>query len=197
MANVRTPQFRLSYPQLFEKKTNSLNGKEEYTAQALFPKGTDFSELEKAMVEAATTKFGADKSKWPKLERFWKPMVQKPNKETGKLEWPKGQSEGGFIINLRSDEEIKRVDGKKDPITDPIEFYAGCYCKAFINVFGYEVKKDKAVIKRGVTCKLLAIQKVGEGDSLGGRQPVDIDSAFEQIETDDTHATTTADALFN
>lgn len=203
MADLRTPQFRVSYPNVFEKRMNTLSNKQEYSLQALFPKGTDFSVMDKAAQAAVIEKFGKDKKKWPtflqkpwsQVEKPWKPMVQKPNKETGEMEWPNGHAQGGYTMTLKTVNELKIVDGAKNEILDPIDFYAGCYAKAFISIFAYDAK-----VKQGISSTLLALQKVGEGDSLGGRQPVNIDTAFEQVELSDDDTTketsTSGDALF-
>ena len=58
--NVITPEFRVSYPVLFEPKKNDLNGKMEYGVVAVFKPGTDLTPLNKAITDLMTEKFGAD-----------------------------------------------------------------------------------------------------------------------------------------
>ena len=66
MANVTTPKFRVSYPNVFEAKKNDLTGKMEYSIVALFKKGENLDALKKAVTDEIEKKLGPDKSKWPK-----------------------------------------------------------------------------------------------------------------------------------
>jgi len=63
MANVMTPEFRMSFPKLFKAEKNDLNGKMEFSVTALFPKGADLSKLKAAAHAACVKKWGADPKK--------------------------------------------------------------------------------------------------------------------------------------
>lgn len=60
-----TPRFRLSYPQVFEPKLNTLSKKMEYSLQALFEDGADLSELQTMAKNACINAWGPDATKWP------------------------------------------------------------------------------------------------------------------------------------
>jgi len=40
MGKLNTPEFRVAFPQVFTAKKNDLNGKDEYSVVALFPKAS-------------------------------------------------------------------------------------------------------------------------------------------------------------
>ena len=56
-------------------------------------------------------------------------------------------------------------------ILNPADVYSGCYIRANINFFAYNSNGNK-----GVGCGLNAVQKVGDGEPLGGR--VSAEEAF-------------------
>lgn len=161
MANVLTPPFRVSYPNVFKPRHNDLNGKDEYSVVALFKKGEDLSALKKAAEAAVIEKWGSDKSKWPTNLRS--PFRdQKERAKDGAL--PAGYEEGAIFINLKSSQRPGVVDQKVQDIIDESDFYAGCYARATIGAYAYDQKGN-----RGVAFGLGNIQKVKEGEPLGNR----------------------------
>jgi hypothetical protein len=169
--NVITPEFRASFPQVFRAKRNDLNGKDEYSIVALFPKGADLSGLNAQIAAAAAEKFGADKSKWPKGMR--NPIRDQSEKEKdGKL--PDGMEAGAKFITLRSTQRPGLVDGNRQAIIDESDFYAGCFARAQVRAYAYDQKGNK-----GVAFGLQNLQKTRDGDPLSGRQKAE--DAFEAV----------------
>lgn len=167
MANVMTPKFRVSYPNVFKPKKNQLSGKDEYSVVALFPKGTDLSVLQKAAKEAIEAKWGPDKAKWPKnLRNPFRDQGEraKEDEATGKLVLPAGYEEGAIYLNLKSSQRPGIVDQNVQDIIDESQFYAGCWARATVSCYAYDQAGN-----RGVAFGLGNIQKVAEGDPLGGR----------------------------
>lgn len=156
MANVMTPKFRVSYPNVFKAKRNDLNGKDEYSIVALFKKGEDLSALKKAVEDCLTEKLGADKSKWPK-------NLKSPFRDQGEREGS-GYEAGATFINLKSSQKPGVVDANVQPIIDENEFYAGCYARATVRPYYYDQKGNK-----GIAFGLQNVQKVSEGEPLSGR----------------------------
>jgi len=162
MENVITPKFRVSYPQVFRPKLNDLNGKQEYSLVAIFAPGSDLSLLNAQVAAAATEKWGADKSKWPKPLR--NPIRKNEEREKeGKL--PDGYEAGGVFINFKGSQKPGVVDQNVQTIIDESQFYAGCYAIAQVRAYAYDNKGN-----RGVAFGLQNIQKVADGDPLSGRQ---------------------------
>lgn len=170
MANILTPKFRASYPNVFKKKLNDLSKKEEYSLVAVFPKGTDLSGLKKAAKEACFERFGADPKKWPKnLRDPFRSNDEKATEDdtTGKKAYPDGYEEGGFFINLKSQEKPGLVNGKNEDIITESDFYAGCYARATVSAYAYGGKDTG--FTPGVAFGLRNIQKMAEGEPLGSR----------------------------
>ena len=158
---VNTPRFRVSYPNVFKARKNDLSGKDEFSVVALFPKGADLSGLKKAAEQVLVDKFGADKSKWPKGMR--NPFRDQAEREKeGKL--PEGLEAGAIFINLKSMQRPGVVDQNVQDIIEERQFYAGCWAIASVRPYFYDQKGNK-----GVAFGLGNIQKVAEGDPLGGR----------------------------
>lgn len=167
MGNVMTPEFRVSYPNVFKPKLNEMNGKQEYSIVALFPKNADLTKLKEAALAAIVEKWGADKALWPKNLRmpFRKQEERmKTDEKTGKQFLPPGHEEGCVFMNLKSSQRPGVVDQQVQPIIDESQFYAGCWAQATINAYCYDTAGN-----RGINFGLNNIQKVKEGDPLSGR----------------------------
>lgn len=161
---VKTPKFRVSYPSVFRTKHNSLSGKDEYVVEALFPKDeTDLAPF-KAAIKAAIIE------KWDSIEKS--PMKKKsfkmPIKDGDEMDNP--EYAGHWVMSFKSNGKYKPnvvgtkkgPDGKFLPITEK-EFYGGCYARAVVNAYGYDVEVNK-----GVNFGLGNIQKLEDGERFGG-----------------------------
>ena len=133
MSKVNTPEFRVAFPQVFQPKKNDLNGKDEYSIVALFPKGADLNVLKKAAQEALTKKFGADRAKWPKkLRSPFRDQGDREKEKEGVMTLPQGYEKGAIYLNLRSSQRPGLVDTQVQEIIDTAEFYG--------NGFGHDVE---------------------------------------------------------
>lgn len=190
---VTTPKFRVSYPNVFKAKENPLSKKLEYSVVALFPKGADLSALKKAAQEVIETKWGKDKAKWPKgLRSPFRDQTEKAkiDEVTGKTVLPAGHEEGGIFITLKSPTKPGLVDENVQDIIEETQFYAGCWARASVNAYAYDNMGN-----RGVSFGLNNIQKVGDGDPLGGRTRPQDD--FEAVDMPSAQGTNgSADDLF-
>lgn len=179
--NTITPKFRVSYPNVFESKLNEMSGKEEFSLVALFQKGADLSTLQNAATAAIEKKWGKDKKKWPKnLKTPFRDQGEKA-KETddGKEILPGGYEKGASFITIKSMEQPGIVDSKNQAIIEPREFYAGCWARASVSCYAYEVKGNA-----GIAFGLRNIQKLADGEPLGGRaRPED---EFQAVDTEET-----------
>lgn len=165
MANVMTPMFRVSWPNVFKPRKNEMNGKEEYSVVALFPKGADLTPLKKAAEAAIVEKWGPDKSKWPSNIRSpFRDQGEKGKLVDGKKILPAGYEEGAIFLNLKSTHRPGVVDQNVQDIIDESQFYPGCFARATVNAFAYDQKGN-----RGVSFGLANVQKVKDGDPLSGR----------------------------
>jgi len=70
------------------------------------------------------------------------------------------------------------VDKNVQPILDSTEVYSGCYGRASITFYPFNTNGN-----RGIACGLQNLQKLADGESLGGRSRAEDD--FEAYDDDD------------
>lgn len=157
--NVMTPEFRVSYPHLFQPQqpmANSASQDPKYSTVMLFKKGEDLSKLKAAAEAAVSAKWGNDKAKWPKNLRS--PFRDQGEKET------EGYEAGAVFMTATSKQRPGIVDDKVQPVIDPSKIYAGCYCRATVRAYAYDNAGNK-----GVAFGLQNVQFLRDGESLSGR----------------------------
>lgn len=161
---------RLSYFHGWEP-TSINGGPERYSVSVLIPK--DDKETVKAIndavdaaIEEGIAKFGG----------------RKPNKAAIKLPLRDGDTEredeayaGHWFINANSKTAPQIVDKVVKPILDRDEVYSGCYARVSLNFYAFNSNGNK-----GIACGLGNIQKIRDGESLGGRS-----SAADDFTTED------------
>lgn len=180
MSKPITPIFRVSYPNVFEPKAD-MQGNPKYSLVALFDKGQDLSVLQELIDGALEKEFGPEKSKWPK--KYKSPIKDQGDRieaaeDNGKPA-PSGYVKGAKYLDLKSKDRPGVVGPDTAPIAEPQDFYPGCYARAYVSAYWYNVNGNK-----GVTFGLQHVQKVKDGERLGGR--VAVESAFQAIESDDS-----------
>ncbi|EAD2768592.1 DUF2815 family protein [Listeria monocytogenes] len=150
---------RLSYAHLFEPV--SINGgAEKYSVSVLIPKDdkATIEKIEKAVdaaIEEGIAKFGG----------------KKPNKGAIKLPLRDGDIErddeaykGHYFVNANRLTAPQVVDTQLNPILDKSEVYSGCYGRVSLSFYAFNSNGNK-----GVACGLNNVQKVRDGEPLGGR----------------------------
>ncbi|SOD41353.1 Protein of unknown function [Nitrosovibrio sp. Nv4] len=169
MANVLTPEFRVSYAHVFKPQKNDLNGNMEYSVVAIFDKGADLSALKSAAEDALMEKFGANKANWPAtLKSPFRKCKERWSFKDGKQVIPAGYEDPDAVFMTFKQNADKGkpglVDNQVQDIIEPQHFYSGCYARASVRAFGYDQKGN-----RGASFGLGNIQKMREGEPLGGR----------------------------
>lgn len=198
---IVTPEFRVAYPAVFEPKApgNDPNAKKKYSVVMLFQvKETAKSKADGAAVVSIQPlkdlvravleeKYGADRTKWPAISTV-------PGGEVGKILLPfrdgaekkdkAGFGDGIIFVNAGAPGTGMRPgivhahagpDGRPAPLTVPSDFYGGCYARAKVNVYWWEYMG-----KIGVSLGLINIQKLRDGEPLGGGE--DAAQSFDAIE---------------
>ena len=69
-----------------------------------------------------------------------------------------------YFINANSTTAPQIVDRSVQPILDRSEVYSGCYARVSINFYAFNSNGN-----RGIACGLWNIQKVRDGEPLGGK----------------------------
>lgn len=82
---------------------------------------------------------------------------------------------GSYFFNANSRQAPQVVDAKVQPILDQSEVYSGCYGKISVTFYGYNANGN-----RGIAAGLGNIQKLRDGESLGGRS-----NAADDFQTED------------
>jgi len=177
---VVTGKVRLSYANIFEPK--SINGSDpKYSVSLIIPKDdTQQIEVIKQAIENAKER---DKGKWNgKI-----PANLKLPLRDGDLERPEDEAyANSYFINANSTRppavvgtEIDRATGKAIRLGED-EVYSGCYARVSIDFYGFN-----AAGNRGIACGLGNIQKIADGERLGGGSTAEEDFEFEEVDVDD------------
>lgn len=94
----------------------------------------------------------------------------------GDIDRPDDEAYAGcYFFNANSRQAPQVVDSKVQPILDQSEVYSGCYDKISVTFYGYNSNGN-----RGIAAGLGNIQKLKDGESLGGRT-----SAADDFQTED------------
>jgi hypothetical protein len=180
--NIVTPEFRGAFVQVF--KATAMKGqadaKPKYSVRAVFLPGTDITALKEAAKQAASEKWGAN---LPKLLRS--PFRMNKELETEIV----GVPEDAIVVTFSANEDRRPgvVDAKLQDILDEADCYSGAYYRAQVRAFGYDTAGNK-----GVAFGLQNLQKLREGEPMGGRMPAS--KAFNAVENNDAKS---ASALFD
>ena len=188
--DVKTPLARLAFSRgLFKLQDNGF-GKEQWTAALLFPKSADISVLENAAMEAATAAWGDKAAQMIKDGLIKSPFLdgdgpQGKSKQSGE---PHAGFAGHRFIRVMSGAEYRPqlFDQKVHPTDDPALLYSGCYVYAVVNAFTW--KND--MNGKGISFSVSIVQKVKDGERMGGTGGPDPNAFLEAVETDDAPAET-------
>lgn len=96
----------------------------------------------------------------------------------GDIDRPDDEAYAGcYFFNANSRQAPQVVDAKVQPILDQSEVYSGCYGKISVTFYGYNANGN-----RGIAAGLGNIQKLKDGESLGGRSNAADDFQTEEEE---------------
>lgn len=151
-AKVITPEFRLSFPALFEKKAFE-DSVPRYEITMLFDESeVDIAPLKKAIQYVKEAKWG---KKIPK-------KLLEPLKDGDAKDHLDGYAGMTTCAAWNRNRQPLVIDINKNEIFDAQEIQAGYYCRAVVRAFAYENKFNK-----GVAFSLESIQLVREGAPFG------------------------------
>lgn len=171
---ITGPETRWSYANVWEPK--SINGgAPKFSVSLIVPKSdTKTVSRLKAAIQAAYEE-GAAKLKGnsrtiPPLSAIKNPL------RDGDTERPDDVAYAGcYFINANSSTPPQIVDANCDPILTRSEVYSGVYGRASISFYAFNSNGN-----RGIACGLNNLQKIRDGEPLGGRS-----SAAADFATDD------------
>lgn len=162
---VVTDKVRLSYVHLFQAYAHQQGQDPKYSCTVLVPK-TDTATKARidAAVEAAKQEGAA--SKWGGQIP---PVVPVPVYDGDGVRPSDGQPfgdecKGHWVFTASSKQAPQVVDQAINPIIDQSEVYSGMYARVSVNFFAYNSNGRK-----GIGCGLNNVQKIADGEPLGGR----------------------------
>lgn len=172
---------RLSYANIWQAK--SINGgAPKFSTSILIPKSdTKTIAKVKAAIQAAYEE-GAGKLKGnsktvPSLASLKIPL------RDGDTERPDDEAYAGhWFLNANSNTAPGVVDASREPIYDTSEIYSGVYARVSLSFYAFNSNGN-----RGIACGLQNIQKVRDGESLGGKAKAedDFDDDFKPDDSED------------
>ena len=168
-AKVITGVCRLSYANIWQAK--SINGgAPKYSASVLIPKSDTKTVAKVKAAIVAAYEEGEGKLKGngktaPSLASLKTPL------RDGDTERPDDEAYAGhWFINANSNTAPGVVDANREPIYDTSEIYSGVYARVSLSFYAFNSNGN-----RGIACALQNIQKVRDGEPLGGKSKAEDD----------------------
>ncbi len=164
---------RWSYVNAWEPK--SINGgAPKYSVSLIIPK-SDTKTIEKiqaaiqAAYEEGQGKLKGNGKSVPALSVLKTPL------RDGDAERPDDEAYAdSYFVNANSGTAPGIVDADRNPIIDRSEVYSGVYGRASINFYAFNSNGNK-----GIACGLNNLQKIRDGEPLGGKTRAEDDFAIE------------------
>ena len=164
---------RWSYVNAWEPK--SINGgAPKYSVSLIIPK-SDTKTIEKiqAAIQAAYEE-GQGKLKGNGKSVLALSVLKTPLRD-GDAERPDDEAYAdSYFVNANSGTAPGIVDADRNPIIDRSEVYSGVYGRASINFYAFNSNGNK-----GIACGLNNLQKIRDGEPLGGKTRAEDDFATE------------------
>ena len=171
MKVITGPDTRWSYANVWEAKTIN-GGAPKFSASLIIPKpDTRTVAKVKAAIEAAyrdgESKLKGNGKTVPPLSTIKTPL------RDGDTERPDDPAyANAYFINANSATAPGIVDADRQPVLDRSEVYSGVYGRASINFYAFNSNGN-----RGIACGLNNLQKIRDGEPLGGKSRAEDDFA--------------------
>lgn len=165
---------RWSYANIWDPKAPLGGGTPKYSVSLIIPKD-DAATVNKinaaiqAAYEEGQSKLKGNGKSVPPLSALKTPL------RDGDIERPDDPAYAGcYFVNANSASKPGVVDADRQPIIERSEVYSGVYGRASINFYAYNVNGSK-----GIACGLNNLQKIKDGEPLGGKASAESDFATE------------------
>jgi hypothetical protein len=176
MKVITGPDTRWSYANVWEPK--SINGgTPKYSVSLIIPKSDTRTVAKlKAAIEAAyregESKLRGNGKTVPPLASIKNPL------RDGDAERPDDPAyANAYFINANSTTAPGIVDADLNPVLTRSEVYSGVYGRASINLYAFNSNGNK-----GIACGLNNLQKIRDGEPLGGKTSAENDFASDDDE---------------
>lgn len=173
---VTGPDTRWSYVNAWEPK--SINGgTPKYSVSLIIPKSDTKTVAKiKAAIEAA---YHEGEGKLKGNGRTVPPLatIKTPLRD-GDAERPDDPAyANAYFMNANNSSAPGIVDADRQPIIERSEIYSGVYGRASVNFYAFNTNGNK-----GIACSLNNLQKIRDGEHLGGKSNAEDDFATEDDE---------------
>lgn len=161
---VVTGKVRLSYVNLITPRAPKQGDKLKYSTTILIPKSDVVTKqkidaaISAAIQEGVTSKWNGAMPTQPAIPIYDGDGVR----PTG--EYFSAECKGHFVMTASSEMKPQIVDINMNEIINPTEIYSGMYARVSIRFFPYFNSG-----KKGIGCGLCNVQKLEDGELLGGR----------------------------
>ena len=175
VTKVKTGLTRWSYANVWEPKAVK-DGKPKYSVSVIIPK-SDKRTIE-AIRKAIQAAYEEGKSKLKGSGKTVPPLdaIKTPLRD-GDLERPEDEAyKDSYFVNANSSTAPGIVDADRQPILDHTEVYSGVYGRVSMNFYAFNTGTA-----RGIACGLNNLQKLKDGEPLGGHISAedDVDDDFD------------------
>lgn len=178
---VITGKCRLSYVHVFEAFSYSDKQEPKFSVMLLIPKTDKRTYNKLRAAEKIAAENGKDKKFGGTIPKKLKSIIKDGdgvNDEDEEYAEKNPERAGHWFMTVSSWTKPSVVDQQTNLITDSTEVYSGCYARASINAYAYNQEGNK-----GITFGLNHIQKMSDGEPLGGRSRVEDD--FDAVDDED------------
>lgn len=174
---VVTGKVRFCYVNVFEPTAMNEGDTPKYNICVLIPKSdtTTIDKIKKA-IEAAKE---AGKAKLADKNGKIPSNLKLPLRDGDDERGDDPAFEGMYFINANSQRKPSIVDKDLNPIMEKEEFYSGCYGRASINFYAFNVSS------KGIAAGLNNLQKLEDGEMLAGGSTAEEDFGGENAVQDD------------
>jgi len=170
---ITGPKIRWSYANVWEPK--SINGgSPKYSVSLIIPKSdtktvTAVKNAIQAAYDEGQSKLKGNSKSVPTLSAIKNPL------RDGDAERPDDEAyKDSYFINANSATAPGIVDATRQLILERSEVYSGVYGRASINFYAFNSNGNK-----GIACGLNNLQKISDGEPLGGKTRAEDDFADE------------------
>lgn len=168
---ITGPRTRWSYANVWDPK--SINGGDpKYSVSLIIPKSDTrtIAKIEAAIqaaYEEGESKLRGNSKTVPALS-----VLKTPLRDGDRERLDDEAYRNSYFINANSATKPGIVDADRNPILDRSEVYSGVYGRASVNFYAFNSNGNK-----GIACGLNNLQKISDGEPLGGKSRAEDDFA--------------------
>ena len=163
---IKTPEFRVSYPFLFNKDEEGEKGR--YGVCMIFNEDVDFTLVEEGIRKTTV-------EKWGEIPKSMDSPIRYGEEDHKNVEY-----QGKHYINAKGGNRapVRVIDVYRRPITDPSEVYPGCWAVATLGFYAWYFNG-----KKGVSISVKTVQKTRDDKPFTNSSYVESD--FDTLVEDD------------